>query len=115
MKKTLIICIILILAALAGLGWVAVPKLQNGEKLFPDIQQKASKAPNNDMSYEEFIKPMKKDLSDEVMAEVDKLYKQMIVAEDEEEINKLYNKLIQLGVYEGKDKAIDKKAGEKKK
>lgn len=100
MKKTLIICGSIVLAAVIVLVLVLVLK---GEE--PALDKKFDKGDKvyelPDMTYEEFTKGMSRTLSREVQTEVDALFEQYQSA-DQQRRTEIFNELFNLGVYEGK-------------
>jgi len=106
MKKTLLICIALILLATAGLVTVIVLKNPGAA----DGQDKKAGGGKlaEEMTFEQFTEPMIDDMSAEMMDEVERLYKVMQNAQSEQEAFDIYEELINLGVY-GDDKELAEK------
>jgi len=110
MKKTLIICGTTILVAVIALITTIVLKA-DGSATNKEYDKSKELKELPDMTYEEFTKGMSKDLSREVLAEVDALFEEYQSA-DQERRNEIFTDLYYLGVYEGKE--YDKEAYDKK-
>jgi len=111
MKKTLIICGTFVLVAVIALVTVIVLKADGpGTDEGYDKGEKFREMP--DMTYEEFTKGMKKDLSRELKAEVDALFEEYQTA-DQDRRSEIFTDLYSLGVYEGKE--YDKEQYDKEK
>jgi len=97
MKKTIIICVTLVLVTVLGLTAVIIIKnSQNKEEM-----QKINSI--GEMSYEDFTFGMKEDLSQEVIDEVKSLYYDFLQAlenNDDKAINNVFDKLSKLDVYD---------------
>jgi hypothetical protein len=107
MKKTLIICGTIVLAAVIALVLVVVLKADDTAAVPEkgDMEKGQKVREFVDMTYEEFTKGMDENLSYEVQTQVDALYEEYQGA-DQERRALIFRELLGLGVYEGK--SLDK-------